>query len=100
MSSQVVEINEYSDTQLNCRFNSSPQASVSWRRDDGLPIKLKSGDDHYVEQVRGERLALSSVDRSMGGIYVCFASNGIPPLASKKIPLYVKCKYFYVKSLI
>lgn len=45
-------------------------------------------------EVRSDKLVLTDVDRSMGGIYVCIASNGILTQVSKKIPLYVKCEFF------
>lgn len=45
-----------------------------------------------LAEVKSEKLTLVDIDRSMAGIYVCTASNGIPSPAIKRIPIYVKCK--------
>lgn len=159
-SSQVAEVTEFSNVSIQCKFSGTPKPTVSWRRDDGMPIRLigetelsqptttltrptltsstftklqtasasdslqdvsnstdnvvnswqSNLDDSFggtsvsssssssfgqllVDEVRSERLALSRVDRSMSGIYVCTATNGIPPQTSKRVPLYVKCKF-------
>uniref|UniRef100_A0A6G1S8R6 Lachesin n=1 Tax=Aceria tosichella TaxID=561515 RepID=A0A6G1S8R6_9ACAR len=44
----------------------------------------------HLNDVRSDRLFLTNVDRSMAGLYICTASNGIPSPASRQIPLYVK----------
>lgn len=111
-TSKVVEVGEASDATLQCTASGSPKPVVSWRRDDGLPIKLRGNlqagkrSEHdaaragelLVDEVRGEQLLLKNVDRSMSAVYICTASNGIPPSASKQVPLYVKCEYFAFKS--
>lgn len=45
-----------------------------------------------MNEIKSDKLTLLNVDRSMAGLYVCNAFNGIPSQVSKRIPLYVKCK--------
>lgn len=51
-----------------------------------------------LSEVKSDRLTLINVHRSMGGQYVCSASNGIPSQTSKTIPLYVKCEFFFFRD--
>lgn len=46
-----------------------------------------------MKAVEGERLALSGVQRSDMGGFLCIASNGIPPSVSKRYDVQVNCKY-------
>lgn len=46
-----------------------------------------------VKVVDGERLALSGVQRTDMGGYLCIASNGIPPSVSKRYDVQVNCKW-------
>lgn len=171
-TSQVAEVAEHSNVSLQCKASGHPRPTISWRREDGEPIRLTgSGDppdggplrgdaapreagpgrDEQAEpaetrkraaaasaageradvsatisrkcarpgshpfkpngakanrrppdrpptsipdlnDVRSDKLALTNVDRTMAGLYVCSASNGIPSQVSRQIPLYVKCK--------
>lgn len=44
------------------------------------------------QSVVGEDLVLHKVTRSEMGVYVCIASNGVPPPVSKRLMLFVNCK--------
>lgn len=46
-----------------------------------------------MKVIEGEKLALSGVQRSDMGGYLCIASNGIPPSVSKRYDIQVNCKY-------
>ena len=52
-----------------------------------LLTRLTSAD---FNDVKSDKLALINVDRTMAGLYVCTASNGIPNQVSRQIPVYVK----------
>lgn len=45
-----------------------------------------------LNEVKSDRLSLYHVDRSMAGVYVCTASNGVQAQASKRVPLTVECE--------
>ena len=46
----------------------------------------------------GSELALPHVSRHDSGVYFCLASNGVPPTVSKKVRLYVDCKWKILKG--
>lgn len=39
-SSQVADVTEHANVSIQCKANGYPRANISWRRDDGLPIRL------------------------------------------------------------
>lgn len=39
-TSQVAEVLEHANVSLQCKANGHPRPAISWRRDDGEPIKL------------------------------------------------------------
>lgn len=43
--------------------------------------------------VKGEILTLTNVQRSDMGVYLCIASNGVPPSVSKRFVVQVHCKH-------
>lgn len=43
--------------------------------------------------MQGEVLALNNVQRSDMGVYLCIATNGVPPSVSKRFQVQVHCKY-------
>jgi hypothetical protein len=45
-----------------------------------------------VDEERGEKLRLYRVTRQMMAVYLCIASNGVPPIVSKRVALNVNCK--------
>ena len=46
-----------------------------------------------VLEHKGEVLTLSKVSRMDMGAYLCIASNGYPPIVSKRILVSVDCEY-------
>lgn len=40
-TSQAVDVIEHSNAIIQCKADGHPKVNISWRRDDGLPIKLK-----------------------------------------------------------
>ena len=91
---------------LNCKARGNPRTQITWRREDGKPIRLcpspekprprkAHGRDRDCREVMvhyGTALALPHVSRHDSGVYFCLASNGVPPTVSKKVRLYVDCK--------
>lgn len=47
-----------------------------------------------VNVVDGEVLFITKVSRLHMAVYLCIASNGVPPSISKRIQLKVQCKYY------
>lgn len=45
-----------------------------------------------VDNMAGEKLEFSRVDRKQMGAYLCIASNAVPPAVSKRVYLAVNCK--------
>lgn len=45
-----------------------------------------------VDDERGEKLRLYGVTRRMMAVYLCIASNDVPPIVSKRVILKVNCK--------
>lgn len=45
--------------------------------------------------VEGEMLWLTKITRSEMGVYLCIASNMVPPSVSKRMKLQVHCKYTF-----
>ena len=45
-----------------------------------------------VDDERGEKLRLYRVTRQMMAVYLCIASNDVPPIVSKRVALNVNCK--------
>lgn len=60
-----------------------------------LNIFLRFSVFHSIKAlaVEGEMLWLTKITRSEMGIYLCIASNQVPPSVSKRIKLQVHCKY-------
>ena len=95
---------------LNCKARGNPRTQITWRREDGKPIRLCAveshighekpqprahGRDRECREVMvhyGTELALPHVSRHDSGVYFCLATNGVPPTVSKKVRLYVDCK--------
>lgn len=46
-----------------------------------------------MDNLSGERLELTRVDRRQMGAYLCIARNEVPPAVSKRVNLKVNCEY-------
>jgi len=94
-ASQVV-VAEGSNATLSCRARGHPEPVISWRREDGQPIQLEALDsspetvsgssNQQLQQkpIEGNQLVFSAINRYHSGAYLCIASNGVQPSASKR----------------
>uniref|UniRef100_A0A0A9VWP6 Lachesin n=1 Tax=Lygus hesperus TaxID=30085 RepID=A0A0A9VWP6_LYGHE len=80
-------VREGSNVSFQCAASGSPPPSITWRKENGEPIVLPSGEE--VISADGPVLNISRVSRLHMGAYLCIASNGVPPTVSKRISLIV-----------
>ncbi|XP_017049016.1 limbic system-associated membrane protein isoform X2 [Drosophila ficusphila] len=80
-------VREGSNVTLKCAATGSPEPTITWRRESGVPIELASGEE--VLSIEGTDLIIPNVRRHHMGAYLCIASNGVPPSVSKRITLVV-----------
>ncbi|XP_076174215.1 lachesin [Ptiloglossa arizonensis] len=96
-TSSDVMIPEGGQVKLTCRAKGVPPPRVSWRREDGKNIIIRKpfagsalNQKSHVSLVlqseyQGEELKLMKISRNEMGVYLCIASNGVPPTVSKRI---------------
>ncbi|XP_016910746.1 lachesin-like isoform X4 [Apis cerana] len=92
-SADLLTAKEKSDLRLRCRATGTPKPVVTWRREDGRNITLRT--EHGVQPVKsyeGEQLHLKGILRQEMGSYLCIASNGVPPTVSKRYYVNVRFK--------
>lgn len=79
---------------LSCKAKGFPQPRVTWRREDGQDIVIRSGalQKQKVPIFEGEVLTFHKITRSEMGAYLCIASNNVPPSVSRRIVVNV---HFY-----
>ena len=46
-----------------------------------------------VKEYEGADLVLNQISRFDSGTYLCIAENNVSPIVSKRVMLYVDCKY-------
>ncbi|XP_039502408.2 limbic system-associated membrane protein [Drosophila santomea] len=80
-------VREGSNVTLKCAATGSPEPTITWRRESGVPIELATGEE--VMSIEGTDLVIPNVRRHHMGAYLCIASNGVPPSVSKRITLVV-----------
>lgn len=80
-------VREGSNVTLKCAATGSPEPTITWRRENGVPIGLSNGSE--VSSIEDLNLVLPHVRRQHMGAYLCIASNGVPPSVSKRITLIV-----------
>ncbi|XP_049832202.1 lachesin-like [Schistocerca gregaria] len=81
---------EGGSVRMRCTATGDPPPSVIWKREDGRDIVLRLPDGRQAQhQVEGDTLLLSGVTRADMGVYLCVASNGVPPAVSKRFPVSV-----------
>lgn len=51
------------------------------------------------ENYNGSLLQFHRVERRQMGVYLCIASNDVPPAVSKRVMLAVNCKFPFLSSL-
>ncbi|XP_017099005.3 igLON family member 5 [Drosophila bipectinata] len=74
---------------LTCSATGVPLPTITWRREETMPLMLTSDDDREIYSVEGQNLTLWQVQRSHMGAYLCIAFNGVPPTVSKRVMLIV-----------
>ncbi|XP_043251455.1 lachesin-like [Colletes gigas] len=94
-TSSDVMIHEGGQVKLTCHARGVPPPRVSWRREDGQNIIIRkpfagsalNQKSHVslVPEYQGEELKLTKISRNEMGVYLCIASNSVPPAVSKRI---------------
>lgn len=83
-----VSVNEGDNIQLSCAAFGLPKPVYVWRRSSpATSLVLDVGANLRTNSYTGGQLPLTSVDRLQSGGYECTASNGVPPIAIKRINL-------------
>ncbi|XP_033749566.1 protein amalgam-like isoform X2 [Pecten maximus] len=83
MTSNNMAVSEFDDVTLRCHVKGNPKPEITWYR-------RVSGSDHQslarerLEQT-GNILNIPQITRHSAGEYICHASNGIEPSASRNI---------------
>ncbi|XP_058063356.1 lachesin-like [Anopheles bellator] len=87
-SSDVI-VPEESTAQLTCKAKGDPDPTITWRREDTSDIILREtgGMKYSARAYVGDVLTLPKVTRQDMGMYLCIATNGVPPSISKRILL-------------
>ncbi|XP_011494357.1 PREDICTED: lachesin-like [Ceratosolen solmsi marchali] len=77
---------EGGSVRLRCRASGSPKPEITWRREDGRSIIIRSENERalVIRTYKNENLYLTGILRQEMGSYLCIASNGIPPTVSKR----------------
>lgn len=93
-SSTDTTIHEGRNATLHCSARGNPTPRIFWRRDGGIPIKVRNeaGSMSFVDIFNGSSLALVNVRRDQMSAYLCIAVNGVEPAISKRIFLRVQCE--------
>ncbi|XP_044757568.1 lachesin-like isoform X1 [Coccinella septempunctata] len=78
---------ESTNVSLTCKATGYPDPYVMWRREDGDDIRYNGENVNVVD---GEVLFITKVSRLHMGVYLCIASNGVPPSISKRVQLKVQ----------
>ncbi|XP_076030858.1 lachesin-like [Oratosquilla oratoria] len=82
-----IMVTEGSTARLVCRARGVPPPVITWKREDGQPIVLRSQGQpkKEVKTLEGAELTLEKISRGEMGAYFCIASNKHPPSVSKRI---------------
>lgn len=82
-------VREGDNVTLGCEAQGHPRPHVVWRREDGEDIMVKGRKAAMIEN---PMLLIGKVSRLHMGMYLCVASNGIDPTASRKYEIKVQCE--------
>ncbi|KAL2717689.1 lachesin-like isoform X1 [Vespula squamosa] len=92
-STDLLTAMENNDLRLRCRATGTPEPTVTWKREDGQEIVLRSElGVKRVKSYEGELLPLLGILRQEMGSYLCIATNGVPPTISKRYRVTVRFK--------
>lgn len=81
-ASPVVVAQEGANASLACQARGHPEPSISWRREDNEPIEVAALE--APTGLNGPQLQFPVINRLHAGAYLCIASNGVLPAASKR----------------
>lgn len=84
----AVAVRENQNISLTCRADGFPEPRIRWKREDQQPIPLDR--KNKTTELVGDTLHLSRITRAEMGVYLCIASNGVPPTVSKRITVDVE----------
>lgn len=86
-----VEVKIGTTVKLRCNADGYPKPNIKWRREDRKRIKITAPNGRMarVEQFMGPNLTIHDVQTEDMGGYLCMADNGVPPIVSKRLFLYV-----------
>ncbi|XP_076675466.1 lachesin isoform X2 [Andrena cerasifolii] len=79
-------VREGANVSLTCKATGSPKPNISWKRDNGFQISINKT---LKTEWKGETLEIARISRLDMGIYLCIATNGVPPTVSKQIKVSV-----------
>ncbi|XP_068209139.1 lachesin-like [Palaemon carinicauda] len=79
---------EGANINLTCNASGTPQPSITWRREDNMKININKS--LQVAEHNGVHLHLERISRMDMAAYLCIASNGVPPIVSKRIQVSVE----------
>lgn len=82
----VITAVEGKNVTISCHANGHPIPLITWRREDNEPILLNGASPTLdgVSKIDGSSISLQTVSRLNSGAYLCIASNGVQPSASKR----------------
>ncbi|CAK9811834.1 Lac [Anthophora quadrimaculata] len=94
-TSSDVMVREGGQVKLTCSARGVPPPRIVWRREDWKDIIIRkpfagnalNQKSHVtaVSEYQGEELNLTKITRNEMGVYLCIATNGVPPAVSKRI---------------
>ncbi|XP_015108925.1 lachesin [Diachasma alloeum] len=100
-TSKDLSVSEGENVTLNCQATGIPKPRVSWKREDGQHILIRNSTSfsssysrkianfHRITQYNESKLHFHRVDRQQMGVYMCIATNEVPPSVSKRVTLEV-----------
>ncbi|XP_012274846.1 lachesin-like [Orussus abietinus] len=96
-TSTDLAVSEGDNATLSCRATGKPTPKISWKREDGesIVIKVPSSSSQgsiarrETDVYNGSVLHFYRIDRAQMGMYLCIASNNVPPTVSKRVMLAV-----------
>jgi len=88
VTSSDLSVTEGGNVTLSCVAHGQPSPTVTWKREDQLPIKVNTGRKSLHEWT-GSQLVMTNVRRTQMGALLCIARNQVPPAVSKRIVLSV-----------
>lgn len=78
-----VAVRENQNISLTCKAEGFPEPKVMWRRGDNQEILVDR--KKKVAIFEGENLNLTRISRTEMGVYLCIATNAVPPSVSKRV---------------